>query len=102
MRSGDRHAEAIPRLLTLRTTVESYTPGSETKRAVTTVAGATKLKVRIELCTRQGQVVLEREVEGNVRLFGGNLRATQNLARKVADTIKQSTLPGSTPSPGVQ
>jgi hypothetical protein len=94
-RSGDRDAGAIPDLLVLKTTVQQYTPGSETRRAVTTVAGATKLKVRTQLCTRQGQVVLEQVVNGNVRFFGGNLRATHNLARNVAGRIKQSTLPGS-------
>ena len=98
LRSGDRAANAVPALLILKTTVESYTPGSETKRAVTTVAGATKLKVRTQLCTREGQVVLERVVDGNVRFFGGNLRATHNLARNVAKAIKQSPLPEPAPS----
>ena len=93
LRSGDRTVNDVPALLILKTTVESYSPGSETKRAVTTVAGATKLKVRSQLCTREGQVVLERVVDGNVRFFGGNLRATHNLARNVAKVIKQSTLP---------
>jgi hypothetical protein len=60
--------------------------------------GATKLKVRSQLCTREGQIVLERVVDGNVRFFGGNLRATHNLARNVAKTIKQSTLPEPAPS----
>jgi hypothetical protein len=69
------------------------TPGSETKRAVTTVTGVTKLKVRNQLCTKDGQVVLERVVDGNVRFFGGNLRATHNLARNVANALKQATLP---------
>ncbi len=98
LRSGDRAANDVPALLILKTTVESYTPGSETKRAVTTVAGATKLKVRTQLCTREGQVVFERVLDGNVRFFGGNLRATHNLARNVANAIKQSTLPEPAPS----
>jgi len=98
LRSGDRNAKVLPALLTLKTTVESYSPGSETKRAVTTLMGATKLKVRSQLCTREGQVVLERVVDGNVRFFGGNLRATHNLARNVARAIKQSTLPEPGPS----
>ena len=101
IRSGDRHAEEVTHLLVLKTTVESYSPGSETKRAVTTVAGATKLKVRSRLCTAEGDVVFERVLGGSVRFFGGNLRATQTLARNVANAIKQSTLPGSTPSPHV-
>jgi hypothetical protein len=92
-RSGDRNAAGRSALLILKTTVENYTPGSETRRAVTTVSGATKLKVRSQLCSLQGQVVWERAMDGDVRFFGSNLRATHNLARNVANSIKQSSLP---------
>jgi hypothetical protein len=92
-RDSDRTASAVPNLLILKTTVQKYTAGSETRRAVTTVSGATKLTVRSQLCTRGGQVVLERTVDGKVRFLGSNLRATHNLARNVAKTIKQSALP---------
>ena len=81
------------KLLILRTTVEKYTAGSETKRAVTTVSGATKLIVRSQLCTQDGQVVFERMVHGDVLFMGSNLRATHNLARNVVKAIKQSALP---------
>jgi len=94
-RGGDRNA-AGPEVLILKTTVQKYTPGSETRRAVTTVSGATKLNVRSQLSTRDGKVVLERVVDGNVRFFGGNLRATHNLARNVAETLKKSELPART------
>jgi hypothetical protein len=92
-RAGDRNANDVPGLLILKTTVQKYTPGSETRRAVTTVNGATKLNVRIQLVTREGHVVLENVVDGNVRFIGGNLRATHNLAHNVAVTLKRSTLP---------
>ena len=98
LRSGDRSADGIADLLILKTTVESYTEGSETRRAVTTFGGATKLKVRSELCTRDGQIVVERELNGNVRFFGDNLRATHNLARNVAKAVKDSKLPEPRPS----
>ena len=93
LRSGDRGAQNISSLLILKTTVESFTPGSEAKRAVTTIAGATKIKVRSQLCTQDGEVLLERVVNGNVRFIGGNLRATYNLARNVAKSIDKATLP---------
>ena len=92
-RSGDRNANDVPSLLILKTTVQKYTPGSETRRAVTTVNGATKLNVRIQLVTREGHVVLENVVDGNVRFIGGNLRATHNLAHNVALTLKRSPPP---------
>jgi hypothetical protein len=92
-RCGDRNANDLPGLLVLKTTVQKYTPGSETRRAVTTVSGATKLNVRVQLVTREGQVVEEHVVDGNVRFIGGNLRATHNLAHNVAVTLKKSSLP---------
>jgi hypothetical protein len=94
-RDGDVRAGEFPNLLVLKTTIEKYTPGSETRRAVTTVSGATKLTVRSQLLTREGKVVLERSVNGDVRFFGSNLRATHNLAHNIAKTIKQSSWSGS-------
>jgi hypothetical protein len=41
-------------------------------------------------------VVVERVVDGNVRFFGGNLRATHNLARNVAQALEKSDLPAPT------
>ena len=102
LRDGDRNAGDVSDLLILKTTVQNYTAGSETRRAVTTVSGATKLTVRSQLCARDGHIILERTVNGNVRFMGSNLRATHNLARNVAKTIKQSSLPGYSQSAPVQ
>jgi hypothetical protein len=92
LRDGDHTAADTADLLVLKTTVEKYAAGSETRRAVTTVTGATKLTVRTQLSTRDGKIVLERTVNGNVRFMGSNLRATHNLARNVAKAIKKSPL----------
>jgi len=94
-RDGEHQAREVPNLLVLKTTVEKYTPGSETRRAVTTVTGATKLKVRTELLTQSGDLVLYREVNGDVHFFGSNLRATHNLAHNIAKTIQHSSWSGS-------
>jgi hypothetical protein len=94
-RDGDVRAGKFPNLLVLKTTAEKYRPGSETRRAVTTVSGATKLTVRSQLLTREGKVVFERIVNGDARFFGSNLRATHNLAHNIAKTIKQSSWRGS-------
>ena len=100
LREGDRNAGNIPNLLILKTTVEKYTPGDETRRAVTTVSGATKLTVRCQLVTRDDKIVLERTVNGQVRFFGSNMQATHNLAHNVAKAITQSSWSGSEqPSP---
>src|SRR5271157_265410 len=92
LREGDSKASEIPDLLILKTTVVKYTPGNETQRAVTTVSGATKLTVRSQLVTRDGSIVLERTVNGDVHFFGSNLRATHNLARNIAKAVQQSNM----------
>ena len=97
LRDGDHKADDLADLLVLKTTVEKYSPGSETLRAATTVAGWTKLAVHIQLSTRDGEVVLERTVTGNVRCFGSNLRATHNLARNIVKAVKK--LPLANPAP---
>ena len=101
LREGERKSSELPKLLILKTTVVKYTRGSETQRAVTTVSGATKLTVRSQLVTPEGRIVLEHTVNGNVRFFGGNLRATHNLARNIAKVINESELRESVPTNAV-
>ena len=93
LRDGDQKAANATDLLLLKTVVEKYTAGSETRRAVTTVTGATKLSVHTQLSTPDGKNILERTVHGNVRFMGSNLRAAHNLARNIAETIKKSSMP---------
>src|SRR3984893_14932422 len=93
LRDGDQKAMNATNLLLLRTTVKKYTEGSETRRAVTTITGATKLTVQTQLFTPGGKNILDRTVNGNVRFMGSNLRATHNLARNIAKTVKKSSLP---------
>jgi hypothetical protein len=92
-RSGDRNANDVSGVLVLKTLVEKYSPGSETRRAVTTVTGATKLKVQIQVLTRNGQVVLDHSVEGDIRFIGDNLRVTDKVANNTAKILKRSPLP---------
>jgi hypothetical protein len=92
-RSGDKTADGVPNLLILKTTMRKYSAGNETQRAVTTVSGATKLNVRSQLFSRDGKLVLEYFIDGNVRFMGSNLHATHVLAHNVAVTLKRSTLP---------
>ena len=111
--SGDRNANDVPDLLILKMTVQEYPPNSETRRATvgdagvlgvvaegflrlcgwSAVSGVNKLNARIQLYTREGHLVLDNVVEGDVRFTGDNSRATHNLAHNVALTLKRSTLP---------
>jgi hypothetical protein len=90
-RSGDRRATKAPGLLILRSKVEGFKHGSEKEREVTTVAGWTVIKTDVQLVARDGRVLIDRQVEGKVRLFGGNLKATRDLAKKVARLIRHAT-----------
>jgi hypothetical protein len=90
-RSGDRGAVGAPDLLMLRTRVEGFKQGSQKQREVTTVAGATTIKTTVEVVTRDGRPVVNREVEGKVRFFGENLNATRDFAKKTAEIIREGT-----------
>jgi hypothetical protein len=90
-RSGDRRATDVPNLLILTTKLEKFEHGSQTKRAVTTVAGATKVSVRAQLATRDSQIKMDKTAQGTVRLFGENLKATQALAKNIATMVNQAS-----------
>ena len=91
-RSGDRRAEGVTNLLVLKTSVVSFTEGSETKRAVTTVSGATKISVRMQLVARDGHLLVDKTVQGRVRFFGGNLKATDDLTKGMAKVLAETSL----------
>jgi hypothetical protein len=89
-RSGDRTAADAPDLVILHLIPEAFKPGSQKEREVITIAGATSIKVKVQLTSREGKVLLEKDVEGKVRFYGENLRATYDLAKKVAGVVKGS------------
>jgi hypothetical protein len=89
-RSGDRSAADVPDLVILHLIPEAYKQGSQKEREVTTVAGATSIKVKVEFTSREGKVLLDKEVEGKVRFYGENLCATYDLAKKVATLVNQT------------
>lgn len=88
-RDGDRSALEASGLLTLRSTVRGFKEGSARMRQVTTVAGATSIKIRLQVTSSDGKMLLDRDVEGKVHFFGENLRATYNLAKSVAKILRQ-------------
>jgi hypothetical protein len=89
-RSGDRAAGDVPDLVILRLKVKGFKQGSERTREVTTVAGATSVDLGVQVTSRDGTVLVDRDVEGKVRFFGGNLRATYDFSKKVAEILRQS------------
>lgn len=92
-RDGDRNAVAEPDLIALQCTVQKFEKGSERMRQVTTVAGATSMTLRCEFKDKGGSSLLERDITGKVRFFGGNLKATYDFAKKAANVAAENFLP---------
>jgi hypothetical protein len=89
-RDGDRRAADATDRVTLRTDVRGFKQGSAMERQVITVAGKTSIKVHMEVVNQDGQVLLEKELEGKVRFFGENMRATFDLAKGIARTLRDN------------
>ena len=89
-RSGDKDAANVPDLVTLRTTAQAFTEGSQKEREVTTVKGATSLTVNVRITDHAGQSIVDRDIKGKVVLSGENLDATYDFSKKVAKIIRET------------
>jgi hypothetical protein len=89
-RSGDRTAASVPDLVILHLIPQAFKEGSQKQREVTTVKGASSIKVKVQFTSRDGKVLLEKDLEGKVRFYGENLRATYDLAKKVAAVVNDN------------
>jgi hypothetical protein len=87
-RDGDRNAMEHSGTIVLHSTVKGFKQGSERARQVTTVAGATSITVHCRFTDANGHTLLERDIKGKVRFFGGNLKATYDFAKKAADIAR--------------
>ncbi|HEU4769412.1 MAG TPA: hypothetical protein VFS77_18735 [Pyrinomonadaceae bacterium] len=88
-RDGDNSAAAERDLIALQCTVQKFEKGSEKMRQVTTVAGATSITLRCQFRDKGGIPLLERDITGKVRFFGGNLKATYDFAKKAANIAEE-------------
>ena len=88
-RDGDRNATDASDLVILHTAVTGFKKGSELERNVTTVGGATSITVHCRFTDKEGKVLLERDIDGKVRFFGDNLKATNDFAKKVAKVASE-------------
>jgi hypothetical protein len=89
-RDGDRSAENDANLVVLHSTVRGFKAGSERARRVTTVVGATSITVHCLFTDASGNTLLERDVNGKVRFFGGNLKATNDFAKKATHVASEN------------
>jgi hypothetical protein len=92
-REGDRNAGGAPNRIVLYSTVRGFKQGSEMARQVTTVAGATSIRIHCEFTDPDGHLLLARDVNGSVRFFGGNLKATYDFAKKAAAVAHENFAP---------
>jgi hypothetical protein len=83
-REGDHNADGAADLVVLHSNVRGFKKGSEKARNVTTVSGKTSIDVHCLFTDKDGKSVLERDLNGKVQFFGGNLRATLDFAKKAA------------------
>src|SRR5271170_4143144 len=89
-RDGDHNAANVPDLIVFHSTVRGFKQGSEEMRQVATVAGATSITIHCKFTDNQGRVVLEQDVNGKVRFFGDNLKATYDFAKKAAGIVSEN------------
>jgi len=87
---GNTRAASTPDVVVLHSTVSGFKAGSERARQVTTVAGATSITVHCRFTDAKGQSLLERDVNGKVRFFGNNLKATYDFAKKAARITREN------------
>jgi hypothetical protein len=89
-RDGNRNAQTSDNLVRMHSTITAFQEGSERARQVTTVKGATKIMVHCQFTDKQGTVLLWRDIEGQVRFFGNNLKATEDFAKKAAKAADEA------------
>jgi hypothetical protein len=90
-RSGDKAAAGVPDLVTLHTSLEAFDEGSQMKRELAPVAmGSTKVDVTAQVTSKDGKTLLNQKVAGKVRIFGENLGATNDLAKRITKLLQAS------------
>jgi hypothetical protein len=89
-RFGDHAADGITDLVTLHTKVEGFKEGSQTKRELTTVFGATKVDVTASVTARDGHALMDQKITGRVRFFGENLGVTDDLAKRITKLVREA------------
>ena len=90
-RSGDLEAKKVPDLVTLHTSVEAFQEGSQTQRELAPVViGKTTVNVNARVTAHDGKTLVDQKVAGKVRIFGENLKATDDLAKRVAKLLGEN------------
>jgi len=94
-RIGDRAADGVADLVTLKTSVEGFKQGSQTVRELTTVLGATRVDITASVTARDGHELMKQDITGRVRFFGENLGVTNDLAKRITKRVREAFQAGS-------
>jgi hypothetical protein len=89
-RMGDHTADSVPDLVVLHTKVDTFTEGSQTKRELVTVLGATKVDITATVTARDGRSLMDQKITGRVRFFGENLGVTNDLAKRITKLVRET------------
>ena len=90
-RGGDKAANSVPDLVTLHTSLEAFDEGSQMKRELAPVAmGSTKVDVTAQVTSKDGKTLVNQKVAGKVRIWGENLGATNDLAKRITKLLAAS------------
>ncbi len=89
-RAGDHAAEGVPDLVILHTRVDAFKEGSQTKRELTTVLGATTVDVTATVTAKDGKSLVDHKITGRVRFFGENLGVTNDIAKRITKLVRES------------
>jgi len=89
-RDGDRTAADAQNLIVMHAKITGFKEGSEMARQVTTVSGKTSIAVDCQLTDKNGSLLLEHNINGQVRFFGDNLRATYDFAKKASKAADEA------------
>ncbi len=89
-RMGDHSADGVPDLVILHTKVDTFKEGSQTKRELVTVLGATKVDITASITARDGRSLMNQQITGRVRFFGENLGVTNDLAKRITKLVRES------------
>jgi hypothetical protein len=52
--------------------------------------GATKVKLNAKLTSRDGAVLIDKQVEGKVRFFGENLGVIRDVAKRITNLLRKT------------
>lgn len=98
-RDGEKVPPEASDLVELHIEVWGFKEGSARMRQVTTVIGETRINVRLRATHHAShghhKELMHRNVMGNVKYFGENIRATGDLAKAISKLVKKSFVPKS-------